>query len=280
MKISRRSFFASASAAAAFGIGSGQSRSLSAAEPSATGGVLFDLGVASYSFRQFDADTLLKWTKKAGLKYVSVKDMHLPLTSTDEECRAFAKKFADEGISVYSCGVIYMKNVADVENAFRYARSLGAVSIVGVPVYDVLPEVERWVKETGVLMAIHNHGPGDKLYPTAASVWEKVKDMDPKMGIALDIGHSVRIGEDPVEAVRLYASRLFDFHFKDMNRAAPEGSGVICGRGVIDLPALISALVEVKYSRVAPFEYEIDADDPLPGFMQSVGYVRGLCRMS
>ena len=25
-----------------------------------------------------------------------------------------------------------------------------------------------------------------------------------------------------------------------------------------------------------PFEYEIDANDPFPGFMESLGYVRGL----
>lgn len=279
MNLSRRAFFASTAAASAACLGNLRP-TLSAAERSASGEVLFDLGIASYSFRKFDPDTLLKWAKKAQIKFVSVKDMHLPMDSSDEACGAFAKKFADEGIDVYSCGVVYMSNEADVDNAFRYAKALGAVSIVGVPEHKLLPYVEKKVKESGILMAIHNHGPGDKRYPTAASVWEKVKDLDPGMGIALDIGHSVRIGEDPVAAVRMYASRIFDFHFKDMNKAAPEGTGVICGTGVIDLPALIEALIEVKYNRVAPFEYEIDADDPFPGFMQSLGYVRGLCRMS
>ena len=284
MKLSRRTFFAAAGLAAGAAClnfdGTLRTPKLQAAEKSESGGVLFDLGIASYSFRNFDADTLLKWAKKAQIKYVSVKDMHLPMNATDEQCRAFAKKFADEGVTVYSCGVVYMKDEESVDNAFRYAKALGVVSIVGVPEHALLPYVEKKVKETGILMAIHNHGPGDKRFPTAASVWEKVQDMDPGMGIALDIGHSVRIGEDPVEAVRKYAPRIFDFHFKDMNKAAPEGSGVICGTGVIDLPGLVKALIEIKYDRVAPFEYEIDDKDPFPGFMQSLGYVRGLCRMS
>lgn len=280
MKLSRRDFFALSATATAVAAAPSGFCSLSAAERSKSNKVKFDLGLASYSFRKFDPDTVLKWMKRAELKFLSVKDMHLAMDSTDEQCAAFAKKFADEGISVYSCGVVYMKKPEDVENAFRYAKALGAVSIVGVPEWDLLPLAEKKVKETGIALAIHNHGPGDKRYPTAASVWERVKDLDPKMGIALDIGHSVRIGEDPVDAVRKYASRIFDFHFKDMNEGTPGGYGVVCGRGVIDLPALVAALVEIGYDKVAPFEYEIDENDPLPGLMGSVGYVRGLCQMS
>jgi sugar phosphate isomerase/epimerase len=48
---------------------------------------------------------------------------------------------------------------------------------------------------------------------------------------------------------------------------------------VIDLPAVITALKEVEYDRVVSFEYEIEPNDPLPGLMESVGYIRGLIRM-
>ncbi|MCF0234676.1 MAG: sugar phosphate isomerase/epimerase, partial [Thermoguttaceae bacterium] len=245
----------------------------------ASRGVKFQLGLASYSFRKFNVDQVVKWCKKADITQISLKDFHLALKSTDEECAAMAKKFQDAGMNVYSCGVIYMSKEEDVENAFRYAKALGCVSIVGVPEWSLLPLVEKKVQETGILMAIHNHGPGDKRYPRAASVWERVKDMDPGICIALDIGHSVRDGEDPVQAVRDYAPRIFDFHFKDMHKAAADGHGVICGRGVLDLPGLVEALVEIGYDKVAPFEYEIDDNDPFPGFMESLGYVRGLCAM-
>lgn len=278
MTLSRRSFFATAGAAAvATALNSATSQPASAREKSKSGDVKFELGVASYSFRKFDVDQLIQWCRRAEIQKVSLKDFHLPLQATDDECAALAKKFNDAGLEIYSCGVIYMSQEDDVVNAFRYAKALGCVSIVGVPDWNLLPLVEEKVKETNILMAIHNHGPGDKRYPRAASVWERVQNLDPRMGIALDIGHSIRDGEDPVQAVKDFAPRIFDFHFKDMNRAAADGRGVICGRGAIDLPALVRALVEVGYDKVAPFEYEIDENDPFPGFMQSLGYVRGLC---
>ena len=281
MNLTRRAFFATAGMTTATIASSNiLSSEASAQEKSKSGNVLFDLGTASYSFRKFSVEKLIEWTKRADLKYVSIKDFHLPLNTGDEECARFSERFQEAGIKVYSCGVIYMNDEKSVENAFRYAQALGCVSIVGVPAWDLLPFVEKKVKETGILMAIHNHGPGDKLYPSAASIMEKVKDMDPGIGITLDIGHSVRINEDPAQVIRDFAPRIFDFHFKDMNKAAPEGKGVICGRGVIDLPGLVDALIEIGYNRVASFEYEIDEDDPFPGFMASVGYIRGLCERS
>ncbi len=275
MNLSRRSFFTTAGAAtAALALRGGQSAysqtQTSALEPK------FELGLASYSFRKFDVNQVIKWCKKAEIKKITLKDFHLPLKSTDEECAAMAQKFKDAGMEVYSCGVVYMGSEQDIDNAFRYAKALGCVSIVGVPKWELLPYAEKKVKETGILMAIHNHGPGDKLYPTTKSVWDRVKDMDPGMGIALDTGHTIRAGEDPIQAVREYKDRIFDFHIKDMTEWTAAGRGVICGHGKMDLLGLMRALIEVGYSRVCPFEYEIDEKDPFPGFMESLGYVRGL----
>ena len=278
MKFDRRSFIA-ASAVATLGTATATANNLFAAEKSGSGKVLFDLGIASYSFRVFDNDKIIEWAKRANLKYISLKDFHLAMDASDAECAALAEKYRKAGLKVYGCGVVYMKTAEQVENAFRYAKALGCDVIVGVPVHDLLPLVNEKATASGIKVAIHNHGPGDKLYPSAKSIYEKIEKLGPNMGIALDIGHSIRIGEDPVQAVRDYAPRIFDFHFKDMNKAAPAGRGVICGEGVIDLPALVRALIDVKYNRVACFEYEIDKDDPFPGFMESLGYIRGICRV-
>lgn len=275
MNLSRRSFFTTTGAAAAAMAFNGAS-ALNAQEAPSKLEPKFELGLASYSFRKFDVDQMIKWCKKAELKKVTLKDFHLSQKASDEECAAMAKKFKDAGLEIYSCGVIYMGDKATIDNAFRYAKALGCVSIVGVPSWDLLPYTEEKVKETGILMAIHNHGPGDKLYPTTRSVWDRVKDMDPRMGIALDTGHTIRAGEDPIKAVHEYKDRIFDFHIKDMTEWTAKGHGVICGHGAMDLLGLMRALIEVGYDRVAPFEYEIDENDPFPGLMESLGYVRGL----
>lgn len=281
MKLSRRSFFTAAGlSAAAFGSGSLAMSPTLAREVSGSGKILFDLGIATYSFRKFTPEKVIEWTKQAGLKYVSLKDFHLPLTASDSDCADLAKKFENEGLKIYSCGVVYMKNEEEVENAFRYAKALGCSSIIGVPDHKYLSLVEKKVKETDIRIAIHNHGPGDKRYPTAASVWEKVKSMDPRIGIALDIGHSVRIGEDPIQAIHQYKDRIFDFHFKDITSADKAGRcAAMCGTGVIDFPSILKALVEIGYDRIAPIEYETLPDDPFPGVMQYVGYIRGMCKM-
>jgi sugar phosphate isomerase/epimerase len=57
---------------------------------------------------------------------------------------------------------------------------------------------------------------------------------------------------------------------------AAAGKTVEIGRGVVDIPAVLSALLAVGYSGIVAFEYEKDADDPLAGLAESVGYVRGV----
>jgi len=261
------------------GLGVGVPTLSPAAEKSASGQIKFNLGLASYTTRNFDQATTIQFAKRAGLKFICFKDMHLKLDASDEECAQAAQAVEKEGMQLYGAGVITMNTADQVENAFRYAKAAGMNTIIGVPNERVLNLVDQKVKETGIYLAIHNHGPGDNQYPTPESVYEKVKHLDPRIGLCIDVGHTVRIGADPVESIRKYKDRLFDFHMKDETKAAPEGVACICGRGVIDLPAVIAALKEAEYDRVVSFEYEVDANDPLPGLMESIGYIRGLIRM-
>src|ERR1700738_3063425 len=50
------------------------------------------------------------------------------------------------------------------------------------------------VKEFDIKIAIHNHGPEDKHFPSPKSVLDAVKGMDSRMGLCMDIGHTVRTG--------------------------------------------------------------------------------------
>lgn len=250
-----------------------------AAEKSKSGKAKFNLGLASYSTRQFDRKTTIEYAKRAGLKYMCFKDMHLKLDSSDEQCAQAAQECRDAGITLYGGGVIYMNKPEEVENAFRYAKASGMDTIVGVPGEKVLDLVNQKVKETGIYVAIHNHGPGDKLYATPEMTYEKVKNLDPRIGLCVDIGHTVRIGADLNESIRKYQDRIFDFHFKDETEASAAGKACICGRGVIDFPTCLEAIIATGYDRIISFEYETDAKDPLPGLMESVGFVRGVLAM-
>ncbi len=215
-------------------------------------------------------------TKRVGLKYIAFKSFHLPLDSTPAQIQAVVAKVKEAGLILYGGGVISMKKEDQVHNAFDYAKAAGMKVIIGVPAPELLPLVNKKVKQYDIKVAIHNHGPTDKIYPTPASAYERIKDLDKRIGLCNDIGHTQRAGVDPAVSGEKYADRLLDVHIKDVSEAAAKGHGVEIGRGVIDIPKFLKTLVKIKYSGIVSFEYEKDANDPLAGLAESVGYVRGV----
>jgi inosose dehydratase len=236
---------------------------------------MFKLGLASYTFRKFSLDDTLEMTKRLGLKYIALKDCHLALNSSPEQISEVVKKVKDAGLVLYGGGVIYMKNESQVDRAFDYAGAAGMKVIIGVPNHDLLPLVDKKVREFDIKVAIHNHGPTDKVYPTPASAYERIKDLDKRIGLCIDIGHTRRAGIDPSVPAEKFADRLLDVHIKDVSQASAKGSTVEIGRGVIDIPKFLRILLKINYSGITSFEYEKDADNPLAGVAESVGYVRG-----
>ena len=270
-KLSRRTFLkvTGAGTAAAF------TGSLHAAdETAAKKKIPFQLGLCSYSLREFKVDQVVEMTQKLGLEYISLKDMHLPMKSDDDTIKQTIGKFTAAGIKVYGCGVVYMKTKEEIDRAFNYAKAAGIKTIIAVPPYELLETVHEKVKEYDIKVAIHNHGLGDKLYPTSDIAFDKIKNMDKRVGLCMDIGHTQRSGQSPAEQIEKYADRMMDFHVKDVSEASAKGSGVVIGTGVIDIPAVMKALAKINYSGVAAFEYEKDGKDPMPGLTKSVEYVR------
>jgi inosose dehydratase len=249
----------------------------SASEPSRPKSPIpFQLGLASYSLRNFDLDRTLAMTHRVGLDQICLKSMHLPLDAKPEEIAAVALKVKHAGLVLYGGGVISMKNERDVAQALEYAKTAGMRTITAAPVPEVLPLLDRHVKKDDITVAIHNHGPGDRYFPTPQSVSDAVKSLDERIGLCIDIGHTVRIGADLPGSIRKCGDRLFDLHIKDVTAATPQGKGTPVGRGIIDFPGLVRALIDVKFKGIAAFEYEEQPDDPLPGLAESVGFMRGV----
>ena len=236
----------------------------------------FQLGIASYTFRKYPLDKTLQMAARLKIKRMSLKDMHLPLESSPEEIKKAIAMSKDAGVEIYGGGVIYMNKKEEVDNAFKYAGLAGMKIIIGVPAHELLSYTETFVKKTGIKLAIHNHGPGDNVYPSPQSAYDLIKDLDPGMGLCLDIGHTARMGLDPTEEARKYMKRILDMHIKDVTAAKAEGDTIEMGRGVIDLPAFFRELVKAGYNGTASFEYEKDENDVMPGLAESVGYVRGI----
>ena len=236
----------------------------------------FTVGMAGYSFKEFTVEKTIGMMKRIGVSNLSLKDFHMPMNSTQQEINAVIEKFKSAGINVYTVGVVYMKTQESVDQAFEYTKMAGVKMIVGAPDYELLPYVEKKIKTYDFKMAIHNHGPDNPLYPNATDIWNHIKDLDARIGICIDIGHTTRDGQDPAVDILKYQSRIYDMHVKDVDKATKEGITVEMGRGIIDIPKVIETLRKIKYSGSCSLEFEKDMTDPVPGIAESIGYLKGV----
>lgn len=237
----------------------------------------FNLGIAGYSFVHFDLDESLAMMKRMDVHYLSIKDFHLPLDSTEATITAFHGKLKASNVIGYAVGPIYMtKSRTEIDAAFDYAKRVGVKLIIGVPNKEDLEYISEKTKVYDIRYAIHNHGPEDKLYPNAKSIYDLVEDLDERMGLCFDMGHNMRDGQDPIRDMERYHSRIFDIHFKNVTSATAEGTTCELGRGIIDIPAFIRMLRKTNYMGSCSLEFEKDMKDPLPGLAESAGYYRGV----
>ena len=242
------------------------------------------LGIASYSFRNFKRTQAIEMAKELGTPYLNVKDFHLKLDAAPEEIDAAKKEFADAGIVLVGCGnVSFAKDdEADIRGKFEYAKRAGFPLIVCAPTHETLPKLEKYVKEYDIKIAVHNHGPEDKSFPTPQSVLEAVRGMDPRCGLCMDIGHTARTGADIVESIAQAGPRLLDMHTKDLKDPANKDwkaardSQVAVGGGVLPIGRMFEQLIKINYSGCVNLEYEINGDNPLPGMQISFAYMRGV----
>jgi len=247
-----------------------------APQPAPEIGESFKLGVAGYTFVKFDLQTTLETLQRCNVKYLCIKDFHLPVKSTAEEIEAFHAKCAEFGVTGYAVGPLYMETEEAIDKYFDYAKRVGVKTIVGVPDPKLLPYVDKKVKEYGFNYAIHLHGPDIEIFPDADDVWEHTKDLDPRIGMCLDIGHDTRNGKDPVADLKKYHSRVFDIHLKDVTGNTGLGFSVEVGRGIIDIPAFVEMMREVNYQGVISLEHERNMGDPFMGIAESIGYFRAV----
>lgn len=268
--MNRRNFLFSSAALAAPFAGS------SVAAESTPGDIR--LGVATYSFREFQRDLCIKNVKRLGIEYVDVKEFHLPQTDPPAAMAAGRRAFDKAGLKVIGGGNVSLQEPDEegLRKHFEYAKNVGFPMMICAPRHENLPIIEKLAKEYNIKIAIHNHGPEDKNFPTPQSVLEAVKNMDARMGLCLDIGHTVRTGKDVVESINEAGPRLFELHMKDLKDLKVRDSQVPVGDGNIPIPAIFKQLKKIGYQGVCSLEYEIDADDPMPGMQKSFAYMRGV----
>ena len=237
------------------------------------------IGLASYTLRKYRLDEVIDILLRLDITDVSFKSFHLPYEGSNKALSIIKDKVNSRGINLYGAGVIYMKTSKEVEQYFNYAKAASLDMIIGAPDHELLPLIEKKVKETNIKMAIHNHGPEDEIFPSPESVYEKIKNLDSRIGLCIDTGHTFRLNLDPAAELRKYKDRLLDVHIKDIDEQVPTGNNVEIGHGKMDIPSVLATLKDIKYEGVVAIEYEKDADHAIYGLSESIGYIRGIIKM-
>jgi sugar phosphate isomerase/epimerase len=274
---SRRDFLKAAAVGAA-GLTLARPGWAHAESPSPRAAVGVRLGVASYSLRELSRADAIAAIQALHAKYVSIKSFHLPYESTPAELAAGRKEFEDAGLSIVSGGVITLQqdDDDDMRTYFEYARMCGMPMMIIAPTPTTLPRIERFVREYDIKVAIHNHGPEEPYFPGPQDALPLIRDMDPRVGLCVDLGHTARTGVDVVEAIAEAGDRVLDIHAKDLRDLSDRDSQCIVGEGAMPLPEIFEQLAEMDYVGYFNLEYEIDAENPVPGMLQSFAYLRGV----
>jgi len=276
---SRRDFARSGALVAAAYAVSPDLFALARLSPSANEASPIRFGVASYTFRNFTRAQMIGFLKQLNVLALNAKDVkdHLP-TDAQQEAAALAD-YAAVAIRPHAAGTIYFPKDedADIRNKFDYCKRAGiAVIVAGDPAPETLPRIEKFVKEYDIRFAIHNHGPEDKLWHSPLDVLKAVKNMDPRMGCCIDVGHTARAGTDVVQSIKEAGPRLFNLHIKDLTSFQNKESQVAVGEGNMPVREIFQALIAMKYNGFVDLEYEIHPDDPMSGVIASFAYMRGV----
>jgi sugar phosphate isomerase/epimerase len=267
----RRSFFTQSAAL-------GAAMAAPAAAAQGGGGHEIQLGVASYSLREFSRNYAIKTIKQLGVSNVNIKEFHLPYVAKPEDIDRGRKQFEAAGLKILGGGTVTFakEDDADIRYYFEYAKRAGLPLMVAAPTTRVLPMLEKFVKEYDIKIAVHNHGPEDKYFPSSRDALTIMKNMDPRMGVCCDIGHESRAGKDIVETLEIAGPRLLDMHIKDLKVATGKDSQCDVGDGILPIVAIFKYLKKSKYAGGVMLEYEINGDNPVMGMAKSFSYMRGV----
>jgi sugar phosphate isomerase/epimerase len=279
--LSRRNFLQTGALAAAACAASGAAPAVAEAVEETGKPSPIKLGLASYTFRNFTRAQMIGFMKQLNLTDLNCKDTkdHLPMDPAGED--AALADYAANGIKVHAVGTVYFPKDEDddIRAKFEYAKRAGVkVIVAGDPAPATLPRIEKFVKEYDIRLAIHNHGPEDKIWHSPYDVLKVVGNMDPRIGCCIDIGHACRAGANVPQAIRDVGPRLFNMHAKDLTDYSSKESQVAVGEGIIPFREIFESLIAIQYPGFVDLEYEIHGDDPMPGVIESFAFMRGVLR--
>jgi inosose dehydratase len=235
------------------------------------------LGIQMYSLRGYKVDEALRHARDLGFRHIEFYGGMFPVDASAEQIAAMRKQVADLGLSITAHGVNgFGADAAANRRVFEFARAAGIPIITADPTPEAFASLDELVKEFNIRIAIHNHGPKHR-YNKVVDVLRAIEKHDERIGACADLGHFIRSGEKPTEVIRLLKGRLYGIHLKDFKEMQDKTTGVILGKGHLDVPGVFAALEQVGFPAdgALSLEYEEHPENPLADIRECLEVARG-----
>jgi sugar phosphate isomerase/epimerase len=231
----------------------------------------FTVGIQSYTYRQFTFERALEQIQMLGIRNVELYRGHVPTNATEAQIKAARALLEKYRITPVAFGVeSFTKDHEANRRLFVFARALGVRYLTADPSPDSFDSLDKLVAEFNIGIAIHPHGPSGKQlhrWYSAEVIMDAVRNRHRLIGSCLDTGHLIRSAQDPfnrkldpAQQIRLMGARNFGLHLKDHDNKTR--TDVVFGRGVLNVPSVLRALREVKFSGYIAIEYEANPNNP------------------
>lgn len=239
------------------------------------------LGIQSYCFRHFKENAVvIEKLKSCGVDKIELCGVHADFKD-ESSFTEVLRQYADGGVEIVSIGVQNLNDEPENERKyFEFAKRAGAKFMSCSFKIDSAPHcfesAEKLSLEYDIKLAIHNHGGYDWL--GNSTMLEKVFSLTGEnIGLCLDTAWALQAGENPLQWIEKFGSRLYGVHIKDFifDRAG-KGEDVVVGTGNLDLPQLLKDLEVASFDGYAVLEYEGDVENPVPALQECVKAVRAV----
>lgn len=249
----------------------------------------FPIAMQSWTFRKYSFFETLKKTEALGIKHLQPypgqilneesPDLLFDHNLSKDLIKQVKQRLEKHGISLVSYGVLnFDNNEESMRKVFDFAKELDIKTIVTEPEYDDYSLIEQMAKEYNIHIAIHNH-PGPSKYAKPETVFNHVDGLDSRIGACADIGHWMRTGVDPLEALRMLEGRIHDVHLKDLDEFGnKEAIDVPFGQGKANIRDVLAELTEQNYWGYLAVEYENEDEvfQPSPSIREGLEYIRSI----
>lgn len=248
----------------------------------------FRLALQAWTFRRFTLYETIERARELGIKYlqaypgqVLAKEKQAVVFDhrlKPEEIIQLQNKMQQAGVEIVAYGVVDLgQGEAERLKVFDFARRLGIQLIVAEPPAEALPELEPLLKKYELTLAIHNH-PAPSLYSKPETVLEVLQKTGERVGVCADIGHWMRGGIKPVDALRMFPGQVLDVHLKDRSDFGLQSGvkDVPPGQGKAGLKEILEELTKQNYSGYLTIEYENEeeAENPGPAIIKTIEFIR------